>query len=223
MIVSVAVFAVPLSVADIVAVVFDVTEAALAVNVAVVLPAGIVTVAGTVAADVLDSVITSPPAGAAEPIVTVPVLDLPEATVAGLSVSDFSVGAVIVSVAVFDTLPRVAVKVAAVLVATATVLTVNVPEVFPAATTTDATTVAEFELLDNFTVIPPVGAAPLSVTVPVDEPPPVTAVGLRLTDKRFAGLTVKLAVFETAPLLAVMVGTFWAVTPVVFTVNLTAF
>ena len=101
-------------VAVIVAVVFDVTEAALAVNVAVVFPAGIVTVPGTVAAEVLESVTTKPPIGAAELIVTVPVLDLPEATVVGPKVSDLSVGPVKVSVAVFDTLPRLAVKVTAV-------------------------------------------------------------------------------------------------------------
>ena len=49
--VSVAVFVVPLRVEEIVAVVFDVTAVVLTVNVAEVLPARIVKVAGTVAAD----------------------------------------------------------------------------------------------------------------------------------------------------------------------------
>jgi hypothetical protein len=39
-------------------------------------------------------------------------------------------------------------------------------------------------LLDRETVAPPVGAAPLSVTVPVDEAPPVTLAGFRVTDDK---------------------------------------
>ena len=208
MIARTAVFVVPLSVAEIVAVVFAVTEADLTVNVAVVLPAAIVTVAGTVADEVLESVITSPPTGAAELIVTVPVLDLPEATVVGLSVSDFRVGAVIVSVAVFDTLPRVAVKVAAVLVATATVFTVNVADVLPAVITTDAGRVAEVALLDRLTVNPPVDAAPVRVTVPVAREPPTTLVGLTVIEARAGLLIVSVAVWETPFRLAEIVATF---------------
>ena len=47
----------------------------------------------------------------------------------------------------------------------------------PAATVTLAGTCAAVLLLVSVTVTPPVGAAPLSVTVPVDELPPVTIVG----------------------------------------------
>jgi hypothetical protein len=58
------------------------------------------------------------------------------------------------------------------------VLTVNVAEVAPAATVTEAGTVAAFVLLlESATARPPVGAALPSVTVPVAEAPPVTVLG----------------------------------------------
>jgi hypothetical protein len=84
----------------IVAVVFELTEVVFTVKVADVFPAAIVTVDGTVAAErLLDRVMTRPPVGAAALTVTVPVLDFPGATVAGLKVTDLIVGGVIVSVA----------------------------------------------------------------------------------------------------------------------------
>ena len=60
---------------------------------------------------------------------------------------------------------------------TALVFTVNVPVVAPAATVTEAGTVA-FALLDCRVTIAPLGpAAPPKVTVPVDVFPPTTVVG----------------------------------------------
>ena len=95
-----AVFVAPASDADIVAVVFDPTFVVVTVNVAEVLPAAIVTVAGAVAADwLLDNAITRPPTGAEPLILTVPEDDFPPATLAGLSVSEIRVGGLIVSVA----------------------------------------------------------------------------------------------------------------------------
>ena len=62
--------------------------------------------------------------------------------------------------------------------ATALVLTVNDALVAPAATVTLAGTLAAVVLLlESATCAPPVGAGPLSVTVPVEEFPPVTLVG----------------------------------------------
>jgi hypothetical protein len=99
---------------------------------------------------------------------------------------------------------------AVVLVATAFVVTVNVAVVALAATLTLAGTVAAAVLLLlSFTTTPPVGAAPLSVTVPVDEVPPVTPVGLKLTElsagapdevTRGVSLIVSRAVFDNTTL-----------------------
>jgi hypothetical protein len=61
---------------------------------------------------------------------------------------------------------------------TALVVTVNVVLVAPAAIVTLAATVAADPPLERSTTAPPLGAAPLSVTVPVDDDPPFTLVGL---------------------------------------------
>jgi len=58
------------------------------------------------------------------------------------------------------------------------VVTVNVAVVAPAGTVTLAGVAAALELSESDTAAPPVGAAALSVTVPVDELPPTTLVGL---------------------------------------------
>lgn len=67
-------------------------------------------------------------------------------------------------------------------VVTALVLTENVALVAPAATVTLDGTVPAVLLLERFTMAPPLGAAPLSVTVPVEEEPPFTLPGLSVTD-----------------------------------------
>ena len=68
---------------------------------------------------------------------------------------------------------------------TALVLTVKVALVAPAATVTlDGTLAAAVLLLESVTCAPPVGAGPLSVTVPVEEFPPVTLVGFSESEER---------------------------------------
>src|SRR5436190_18996093 len=70
------------------------------------------------------------------------------------------------------------------------VATVNLAVVAPAATVTDAGTVATLVLLlVNATTAPPAGAAPLSVTVPVLFAPPVSVAGFRVIEAS-AGLTI---------------------------------
>ena len=68
--------------------------------------------------------------------------------------------------------------------ATALVLTVKVALVAPAGTTKLEGTLAAPLLLESATCAPPAGAAPLNVTVPVEEFPPVTLVGFSESDER---------------------------------------
>jgi mannose/fructose-specific phosphotransferase system component IIA len=90
-IVSAAVLLTPLQVAVRVAETEDVTELVATVNVAVVLPAATVTVAGTVAeALLLASETKIPPVGAAAPTVTVPVTEVPPVTLVGLTLIEES-------------------------------------------------------------------------------------------------------------------------------------
>ena len=72
--------------------------------------------------------------------------------------------------------------------------------VLPAGTVTEAGTAAEALLLDKETETPPVGAVPLSVTVPVEEAKLATLAGLRETEERATvteGVTVSAAVLLT--------------------------
>jgi hypothetical protein len=82
-------------------------------------------------------------------------------------------------------------------VVTAVVVTENVWVVAPSDTVTVAGTVTPAVSLVSVTSVPPEGAAPVKVTVPVEGVPPRTLVGLRLTDASVgaatAGLTVKSA------------------------------
>ena len=77
------------------------------------------------------------------------------------------------------------------------VVTVKLTLLFPVRTVTLAGTVADELLLDRATVMLLV-AGPLKVTVPVDEVPPVTVVGFKLTaESATAGLMASEAVLFT--------------------------
>jgi hypothetical protein len=170
------------------------------------LPAAIVTEDGTVAElELLANVTFKPPVGAGSFKVAVPVEEVPPDTLAGLRVTEAKPGGVIVKVAVTEAPVILAVIVAVFCAETTTVLTVKVAEVLPAATVTLAGTVAVVELLDSFTTIPPVKAAPVSVTVPVDEAPPAKVLGLKLTLDRVAAVIVRVAVWDAVPTFAVIV------------------
>src|SRR5207247_438380 len=109
--------------------------------------------------------------------------------------------------------------------ATALVLTVNVALVAPAATVTlEGTLAAVVLLLESVTTAPPVGAAPLSVTVPVEEFPPVTLVGFSVNEESvgagpYTTLFLSEADLVTAPYAAEMVTVVDAATALVLTVN----
>ena len=68
-------------------------------------------------------------------------------------------------------------------VVTALVLTVKVALLAPAGTVTLEGTVATPLLLESSICAPPIGAAPLSVTVPVEGDPPFTLVGLTANEE----------------------------------------
>lgn len=167
-----------------VAVMFPVTSVRVAVVVtvklAVVWPAGMDTVPGTVAFALVEAkAIVRPLAGAGLLMDTVPVEEAGPTTVLGLSARVVRVGAVTVRVAVGVCPNLLPDMVTCVFVETPTVVMVKVPLVLPAGTVTVAGTVATAVLLEAMlTVKPPVGAGLSMVRVPVEITPPSTEVGL---------------------------------------------
>ena len=175
-------------------------------NVALVAPADTVTLAGTVAANVLslDSDTTAPPEGAGPLSVTAPVEGLPPTTLDGFTPNVLNTAATGVTVrgAVRVTPPYTAEIVTAVEPDTGLVVTANVALAAPPATVTLAGTVAAVVLsLDSDTTAPPAGAGPLSVTVPVEGLPPTTLDGFTPSELNPAatGVTVKGADLVTPP------------------------
>jgi len=180
-------------------------------------------VAGVFAAAAFEllRVTTRPPVGAAPLIETVPVTTFVELpwTLVGLIASDTSVVGCTVRTAVCETDANLAVIVAGVEVDTAAVLTEKVAEDEPAATTTVVGGVAHLELLDRLTLTPPLAAALLSVTVPIDETPPITGLGFKPIEIREGGEIVSEEVLVTEPAAATMVAFVDTDTGVVFTVT----
>jgi hypothetical protein len=180
------------NVAVIVAEVEDATPIVVMVKVAVRLPAATVTLAGTWAAELLsDRATITPPPGAGPVSVTVPIDDLPPTTVPGFRPTDVTVGRIIVNPACRVTPVYVADTVTAVELTTGVVVTVKVALVAPAATVTLAGIVADVLLSDRAISDPPGGAGPFSLTVPVDDEPPVTVVGVKVKEPSTGGLIVR--------------------------------
>jgi len=188
----------PLLAAVIVVVEFVVPVPAVTVKVAVEEPAATVTEAGTVATAVaLEVSATTTPEPPALPVrVTVPVEVEPYAIDVGLRVTELTAEPVKASVPVAVVEPVVPVTVTLVLAPTVEVVAVNVAVVAPAATVTLAGTVTEAAPDERATGRPPVGAAPLMVTVPVELAPPATVAGLKLSAEITGELTVSTAVPE---------------------------
>lgn len=95
----------------------------------------------------------------------------------------------------------------------------NVAEVFPETTFTEAGTIADFELLVNLTVVPTNGAGPFNVTVPIADCPPGIAVGVTDIDANVGSTTDKAADLVIEPLVAEIVTDFCAATTFVATWN----
>ena len=127
----------------------------------------------------------------------VPVDDEPPVTVLGFNVSDVKEATDTVSVVVL-VVPYTAEIVTDVEDATPLVVMVKVVLVEPAAIVTLAGTCAAAALLLlSVTTAPPAGAAPFSVTVPVELFPPTTDVGLLVSDDSVAAVTVSVVVLVT--------------------------
>jgi hypothetical protein len=111
-----------------------------------------------------------------------------------LNVSDVRVGpgggcGVTVREAVCVKLPLDAEIVTGVGLAEAMVVIWNAAVVAPEATVTlGGTVAAEVLLLDNVTTVPPLGAGPFRFTLPVEELPPLTLVGLSVSEDGVAEL-----------------------------------
>ena len=147
-----------------------------------VLPAATTTLPGTVASGEFEvSVTVNPPVGAGPFKVTVPADGTPPATLVGFRLKEDIPWVFTLRVAVSTTGPSVPVIVTATEVLTGTVVIAKVAVVAPAATVTLPGIVTDELLDDSFTTIPPVGAFPLSVTVPVEDAPPTTDVGETVT------------------------------------------
>lgn len=162
-------------------------------------PAATVTETGTAATAglLLDSVTTSPPAGARPFSVTVLlVVDLPPTTDLGESFTEAGNAGFTVRVPVFLFVPSLAVMVTRVEAPTPVVVIVNGAEtVDPPATVTEAGTVATAGLeLVRVIAAPPAGAEEVSVTVLATvELPPTTEAGESFSDDNATLVSEKLA------------------------------
>jgi len=185
--------------------VVDGTATVVIVNVTEEVPAGIVTVPGGFALVLLEERLTvAPPGGAGSLSVSVPVLDVPPMTELGETVRVLGTGGVRVTIVETDVEPTVAVIVAGVDTETSDVAIEKVVDVAPAGTVTVAGTVALLLFEVRLTRAPPVDAAPVRVTVPVDCVPPWTLLGEAEMLAGTGGMTVRFAVLLPPPDFAVI-------------------
>jgi hypothetical protein len=176
----------PFAVAVIVTGVVAVTLPAVAGKVAVVLPAATVTEAGTARAVLLSEMETvKPPVGAALFKPRVQVVAAPDTTVAGEQLSvEGTAGAMRLREALAVVLFRVAVSTAVLSAVTVPTDAVKLALDAPASTVTDAGIVAMALSSAKVTTVPPVGAAPVSATVHVADPPEFRVAGVQVRELR---------------------------------------
>jgi len=176
-------------------------------NVSVVEPPASVTDAGGFTAAVLLLIVTEMPLlGAGPDSVTVADVFLPPVMLVAASENAATDGGITVSPVVTPALLYDAVIFTGVEAATGTVVIGNVAVEAPAKTVTEVPTEATAGVsLERLTMIPPMGAGPFNLTVPVEFLPPVTLVGKNVSDCTTEGLTVSAACFVEAPPVAVMV------------------
>jgi len=168
------------------------------VNVAVVFPARMFTLGGTLATAgfALDNPTVMPPAGAGWVIVTVAVDALLPMTLDGLSatVAMLAVGLTVSSTDVLEPADEAVIE-TLVELATAYVVMVNGAVDAPSLIDTVGGTVATAALLLlSATVSPPAGAGPFIVTVAAEVAPPLSIAGLADKADGAGGLTVSVAV-----------------------------
>ena len=184
--------------ADIVTNVEPATGYVVIVNWALKLPAGTVTLAGTLATaeELVPSDTTAPPSGAALTSVTVAWEVTPPTTLAGLIENVLTEVRVTVSTAVLVTPLYSALIVTGVALVTEFVVIVNCALVLPAGIVTFAGTLAtDDDVVLSDTTAPPAGAAPVSVTVPWEVSPPTTLAGMTPSEDKAADMTVIESVF----------------------------
>lgn len=158
---------------------------------------------------------TTPPTGACDEIVTVPIVLTPPTEFVGLIVKVVRVGGFSVIVALAEEDSVVAVIVAKTRVATDWVETVKVVLDAPSGTVMLPRTEATETLLERSTLSPPDGAGPFSVNVPVELAPPTNEVGLNSSPLTPNGFTVRLALFDVVPCVAVTLAEICFVTRIV--------
>jgi len=198
------------------AIVVRLTAKVVMLKVAVVWPEETTAVAGTVAFELSEVRVTViPPVGAAPFRVTVPVEGLPPITELGESETWIRTAGLIVRVVVTVLEFWVALIVAATVAETGVVPIANVADVWPDKTVTVAGKIALVLLLESVTTVPPVPDAPLRVTVPVLDAPPVTVSGETLTVATVGGVIVRIAVWVVPLALADIVAVVTLVTIVV--------
>ena len=135
-----------------------------------------------------------PSLGARPVSVIVPMEVFPAAMLVASRTTELGAGGFTVKVAVFVVPPPVAIMLTGVELETGLVVTVKVAVVLPPATVTlSGTVAASVILLYRDTTAPPLGAALLSFTVPVELLPPSTLAGLTVTE---AGAWLVVASFK---------------------------